>query len=77
MAYSIVEPTADETETEEIEQQMRDLDQVVESFEDRVNKNWHDPTIELLSHLTRPTGHEAPALLKHYSSASLIIHQHY
>ena len=32
MAYSIVEPTADETETEEIEQQMRDLDQVVESF---------------------------------------------
>ena len=51
MAYSIVEPTADETETEEIEQQMRDLDQVVESFEDRVNKNWHDSTIELLSHL--------------------------
>ena len=29
------------------------------------------------SRVTRPTGHEAPALLKHYSSASLIIHQHY
>ena len=45
MAYSIVEPTADETEIEEIEQQMRDLDQVVESFKDRVKENWHDPTM--------------------------------
>ena len=39
----LVEPTADETEIEEIEQQMRDLDQVVESFKDRVKENWHDP----------------------------------
>ena len=36
-----VEPTADETDTEEIEQQMRDIDQVV----DRVKENWHDPNM--------------------------------
>ena len=40
-----VEPTANETETEEIEQHMRDMDQVVENFKSRVRENWDDPNV--------------------------------